>query len=173
MTLATKTKNVSNLALTVCAIRDLIEADELNMTKIQSYGPKIDKFLYDVDRQLKKKGADEYYKIDISSEDLQAIAEASEKKVNQLRPKCTYRSMRKALDKISVEGKILAEPYMKWRDNIPPLFYVCGLLHRLQCVASYQATVLDVLEEEENSNKIENVMMNTLRNAIKKGPDIW
>jgi hypothetical protein len=172
----TDKKTVSNLSLFIGTILDLIETDELlDMKKAVSVCSRIDKFLYDVDRQLKKKGNDEYYQLDFSSADMQALAVAAEKQVTKLRPKCTYRSMRKALDKMTIEDVgIPLTDYRKWTDDTCQLFFVIGSLHRLQCVASYQATILDILEKEDEDGKIENVMLKTLREVLKKdSPNIW
>lgn len=173
MSRATKNKTVSNSALFVCTILDLIEPDELSLNKVYAIGPRVDKFLYELDRQVRKKMADEFYKLDISSADLQSIALAAEKHVNKLRPKCTYRSMRKALTANEVDGWITKKDYDDWATKTTTIFYVCGLLHRLQCVASYQANLLTLVEHEEEANKIENVMLNTLKSAIAKGPNVW
>lgn len=168
-----KQKTVSNLAMQICTILDFIEVDQLDINKLVAYGPKMDKFMYDIDRQVKKKSQDEFYKLDINSADLQAIAIAAEKHVNKLRPKCTYRSMRKALELMAVDNVIAPDVYRKWCKSTTDLFYVCGLLHRLQCVMSYQATLFDLLEADEEANKIENVLMNALKDVIKKGPNVW
>lgn len=173
MSLATKTKNVSNTSLMVSTILNIIEQEELDFNKLQSLGMKIDKFLYDMDRQIKKKGQDEYYQLDISSKDLQSIAEAAEKHIAKLRNKCTYRSMKKSIDKMAIDGKIPAEPYIEWRKGIPPLFYVCGLLQRLLCVTSYQSIVLDILEAEDNAYEMGNVLFSAIKDEIKKGPNVW
>lgn len=173
MSRATKNKTVSNMALFICSILDLIEPDDIDLNKIHAVGPRIDKFLYDLDRQIKKKMDDEFYKLDITSADLQSIALAAEKHVNRLRPKCTYRSMRKSLIASEVNGWITKKDYEDWAVNITTIFYVCGLLHRLQCVMSYQANLLTLVEQEDEANKIENVMLNTLKSAIAKGPNVW
>jgi hypothetical protein len=64
--------------------------------------------------------------------------------------------------------------YRAWTTDICQLFFVVGSLHRLQCVASYQATILDILEKEDEDGKIENVMLKTLREVMKNGSsNIW
>ena len=172
-TTAIKNKTVSNTAMFVCTILDLIEPNDLDMRKVYNMGPRIDKFLYDMDRQIKKASADEFYQLDISSEDLQSIALAAEKHVNKLRQKCTYRSMHKTLSSFADEHAVEASKVNAWMGDIKLLFYVCGLLHRLQCVCSYQAIMLHLSESEKEHYKIENVMARALRDAIKKGPDVW
>lgn len=177
MTIAMRSKNVSNLASTMCAILDEIEVEEVNIKKICSIGMKIDKFMYDLDRQLKKKANDEFYELDFKSADLQAISTACEKHVNKLRSKCTYRSMRKTVNNMMIDEEvgIPAEKYHAWNASTCDLFYAVGVLHRLQCVSSFQAIVLDILEGEEEVNKIENVMLKALKDAVRKdkGTNVW
>ena len=89
---------VTNLALTMCRIRDLME-HEFDKVKIVQSLYRLEKFMGDIDRQIKKAVKDEMYELDFMAEDLVILSEAAELQLAKLRPQCTFKSIEKKFKK--------------------------------------------------------------------------
>ncbi len=154
-----KEKKVSNLSLTMCKILDVLEPDVLDLIKIKSIGVAIDKFFYDVDRQIRKKIKDEFHQLDFTHHDLVLISDSAKKHLNRLQPKCTYASMKKTIVSML---PLHSGDFTKYQQEMIDNSYIVTLLNRIVSVSSYQAILVELLEGEDQMFSMENVLSTVL-----------
>lgn len=158
-------KTVSNLALTICSILDVLEEPVLDLHKFSSYSFKIDKMFYDLDRHIRKKIKDEFYQLDFKHFDLVAMADAAKKHLNKLQGKLTFSSMHKYL---LGKSPLTQGQFSEWQQEVMLISACVTMLNRIVFIFSYQAILVSVLEGEDEMFKIENVLLNAIKEEIGK-----
>lgn len=153
---------VTKLALTLCRIRDLLENDFTKEKVVQSYYS-IEKFMGDIDRQLKKAIKDEMYELDFMSADLIALADAAEMQLSKLRPSCTFKSIEKKFKK----GIANVDEFNVWMSEHYVTTQAVAVLQQFVSGFSYQAMMTALIEAEKDSNKFENVCLEAILDELK------
>lgn len=164
-----KDKTVSNLMLQLCALLDVLEADELNKSKIIAQSVKIEKMFYDFDRQIQRKIKDEFYQLDFKALDLVAAADAAKKHLNKLQAKIQFASMKKYL---VARSPISSADFNVWQNDILQSLAAITALTRMVSVFNYQALMVSILEGEDEMYKIENVFMDAIQEELKSKKEL-
>ena len=158
---------VTNLSLTMCRIRDLME-HEFDKVKIAQSLYKLEKFMGDIDRQLKKAVKDEMYELDFMAEDLVALSEAAESQLAKLRPQCTFKSIEKKFKK----GICNIEEFKVWMQDHYITAQAVAILQQFATGVSYQAMMASLIEAEKESNKFENVCLEAILSELRNNKNV-
>lgn len=154
---------VTNLELTICRMRDLLEAQDFDISTLLQSQHRLTNLLEQIDERHIKATKDEFYQLDFMSGDLIALSEAAEHQLTKLRSKCTYASIEKTFKK----GIATIKEFHEWRNKHFMLAAAVAVLQQFVTAVSYQAMMTSLIEAEKDSNKFENVCLQAILSELK------
>lgn len=157
---------VTNLALNMCKIRDFLEQDEFDVVKFCSRYHNIEKFLYDVDRQISRALKDEFYQLDFTSEDMLALADVSQSIYNKIRHKCSFKCMEN-----KVKSMQDIKEFIAWQQEQKYWSHAVTSTQGMHSAFSYMALLVKMIEEQKKAESFEFACLDAILSILKEGKE--